>query len=68
MFLAVSDTAVIGVVTSMARPAQNVTGLSILAPELEGKRLELLNESLPKINRVGVLFLAAALRVTAERR
>jgi putative ABC transport system substrate-binding protein len=40
-------------VASLARPGGNLTGFSILAPELNGKRLELLKEAFPKITRVG---------------
>src|SRR5262245_55590339 len=42
-----------GSVTSLARPGGNVTGLSTLAPEISGKRLELLKEIVPKLSRVG---------------
>jgi putative ABC transport system substrate-binding protein len=42
-------------VESLARPGQNVTGLSIQGPELDGKRLELLKEAVPKTSRVAVL-------------
>ena len=45
-----------GLVASLARPGGNVTGLSGLAPELSGKRLELLKESFPKVSRVGVFW------------
>ena len=45
-----------GLVESLARPGGNVTGLTILAPELGGKRLELLKETFPKITRVAFLF------------
>jgi putative ABC transport system substrate-binding protein len=48
-----------GLVASLARPGGNVTGLSILAPEVGGKRLELLREALPKVSRVAVLWNAA---------
>jgi ABC-type uncharacterized transport system substrate-binding protein len=44
-----------GFVASLARPGGNITGLSILAPELSGKRLELLKEIVPKLSRVAVL-------------
>lgn len=44
-----------GFVASLARPGGNVTGLSALAPELSGKRLELLKETVPKLSRVAVL-------------
>jgi len=44
-----------GVVASLARPGGNITGLSTFAPEISGKRLELLKEAVPKLSRVGVL-------------
>jgi ABC-type uncharacterized transport system substrate-binding protein len=44
-----------GVVASLARPGGNVTGLSLLAPEISGKQLELLKEIVPKVSRVAVL-------------
>ena len=43
-----------GFVTSLARPGGNITGLSRLAPELNGKRLELLKEIIPRLSRVAV--------------
>ena len=44
-----------GFVASLARPGGNITGLSTLAPELSGKRLEILREVVPKLSRVAVL-------------
>ena len=44
-----------GFVASLARPGGNITGLSTLAPELSGKRLELLKETVPKLSRVAVI-------------
>jgi len=44
-----------GLVTSLGRPGGNITGLSTLAPELSGKRLELLKEVVPKLSRVAVM-------------
>jgi putative ABC transport system substrate-binding protein len=44
-----------GFVASLARPGGNITGLATLAPELSGKRLELLKEIVPKLSRVAVL-------------
>src|SRR4029453_16463025 len=43
-----------GLIASLARPGGNVTGLSTLSPELMGKRLELLKETVPKLFRVAV--------------
>jgi putative ABC transport system substrate-binding protein len=43
-----------GFVASLARPGGNITGLSNLAPELRGKRLELLKEVIPRLSRVAV--------------
>ena len=42
-------------VASLARPGANITGLSTLAPELSGKRLELLKEVVPSISRLAVV-------------
>ena len=44
-----------GFVASLARPGGNITGLATLAPELSGKRLELLKEVVPRLSRVAVL-------------
>jgi putative ABC transport system substrate-binding protein len=44
-----------GLVASLARPGGNVTGMSLMAPDLGGKRLELLKEVLPRLARVAVL-------------
>ena len=44
-----------GFVASLARPGGNITGLATLAPELSGKRLELLKEIVPRLSRVAVL-------------
>ena len=45
-----------GLVASLARPGGNITGLSSIAADTEGKRLELLKEVFPKVSRVGVLW------------
>jgi len=45
-----------GLVESLAHPGGNVTGLTVLAGELGGKRLELLKEAVPKLARVAVLY------------
>ena len=44
-----------GFVASLARPGGNITGLATLAPEIGGKRLELLKEIVPRLSRVAVL-------------
>jgi putative tryptophan/tyrosine transport system substrate-binding protein len=43
-----------GFVASLARPGGNITGLSTLSPEISGKRLELLKETVPKLSRVAL--------------
>jgi putative ABC transport system substrate-binding protein len=45
-----------GLIPSLAHPGGNVTGTSIMAPDLVGKQLELLKEVVPKISRVAVLW------------
>ena len=52
----VSDPVALGFVKTLARPGGNVTGLSTQAPELSGKRLELLKEILPNLSRMAVLW------------
>jgi putative ABC transport system substrate-binding protein len=51
-----SDPVASGFVASLARPGGNITGLSLVALELTGKRLELLKESVPNISRVAMLW------------
>ena len=48
-----------GLISNLARPGGNVTGLSLMVPDLGGKRLELLKELLPRMSRVAVLWNAA---------
>src|SRR5262245_9314753 len=52
---AASDAIASGLIASLARPGGNVTGLSALTPELNTKRLEVLKDAIPKLNRVGFL-------------
>ena len=55
--LAISgDPVATGLAACLARPGENVTGLSMISPELSGKRLELLKEAAPSSSRVGVLW------------
>jgi putative ABC transport system substrate-binding protein len=51
-----SDAVRDGLVASLAQPGGNVTGLSAFVPELTGKRLELLKETLPKLSRVATIW------------
>jgi len=51
-----SDPVGIGFAASLARPGGNITGLSAYSPELNGKRLELLKETVPKLSRVALLM------------
>jgi putative tryptophan/tyrosine transport system substrate-binding protein len=50
-----SDPVELGYVVSLAKPGGNITGLTHLAPELGGKRLEFLKNIVPKLSRVAVL-------------
>src|SRR5262249_37498811 len=61
VFTGVGDPVESGLVTNLARPGGNVTGLSSLGPELVGKRLELLKQAVPGIDRVAVLWRPGAL-------
>jgi putative tryptophan/tyrosine transport system substrate-binding protein len=53
---AIGDPVGVGIVTSLAHPGGNITGLSSLAVDLEAKRLELLKELVPRLARVAVLW------------
>jgi putative tryptophan/tyrosine transport system substrate-binding protein len=44
-----------GIVASLARPGGNITGLTLISPDLSGKSLELLKETIPGLNRVALL-------------
>lgn len=55
-FMGVADPVSAGLVESLSRPGGNITGLTIIAPPLAGKRLDLLRESIPKLSRVAVLW------------
>ena len=52
----VADPVGSGLVASLAHPGGNVTGLSIMAPDLSAKRLQLLKEAIPRLTRVAVLW------------
>src|SRR5215813_8647514 len=51
-----NDPVAAGLVASLARPGGNVTGLSIISPELSGKRLELAGEVVTGLSRVAFLW------------
>jgi len=51
----VTDPVTLGLVASLARPGGNITGVTNLAPDLGGKRLELFKEIVPQLSRVAVL-------------
>jgi putative ABC transport system substrate-binding protein len=50
------DPVKMGVVATLAKPGGNVTGVTFLHPQLDAKRLEVLQEAVPKIHRVGLLL------------
>jgi len=55
VMIGAADPIASGFVASLARPGGNITGLSLQSPELAGKRLELLKDIVPKLNRVAFL-------------
>lgn len=56
VMVAVGDPVGTGLVRSLARPGGSATGLTSITPELEGKRLELIREVLPKASRIAVFW------------
>jgi ABC-type uncharacterized transport system substrate-binding protein len=56
VMVAVGDPVGTGLVVSLGRPGGNITGLTSMAPELEGKRLEILKEVAPAISHIAVLW------------
>ncbi len=67
VFAAAVDPVENGLVTSLARPGGNVTGLSNLAQELVGKRLEQLKQAVPRVSRVAVLWQPGAFPERTEK-
>jgi len=67
VFSFAADPLTSGLVTSLARPGGNVTGLSLLGPELVGKCLELLKETVPRVSRVAYLWQPGALDERQEK-
>jgi len=56
VMIGVGDPVGAGLVSSLARPGGNVTGNTILAPDVAGKRLQLLMEAVPHLSRVAFLW------------
>jgi len=52
----VVDPVATGLVVGLARPGGNVTGLSLMAPEIVGKQMQLLKELIPTISRIAILW------------
>ena len=68
VMLVAADPVGTGLIANLARPGGNVTGMSILAPELGGKRLAILKEAVATATRVAVLWDAAYPGKVAEFR
>jgi putative ABC transport system substrate-binding protein len=60
VFATHADPVGLGHVASLARPGGNITGLSVMLPELVAKQLEILTEAVPQATRIGVLFTPTA--------
>ena len=56
VFATVSDALASGLVTNLARPGGNLTGLTQISPDLAGKRLEILKETVPHLSRAALLL------------
>ena len=56
VFAAVADPVTSGLVTGLAQPGGNATGFSVISPELVGKGMELLTQTVPGISRIAVLW------------
>ena len=63
-----ADPVAVGVAESWARPGGNVTGVTLTAPELEGKRLDLLREVVPAARRIAVLLMHREVTEPGEAR
>jgi putative tryptophan/tyrosine transport system substrate-binding protein len=60
VMIAVGDPVATGLVESLSHPGGNITGLTSISAEIEGKRLELLREVVPKISHIAVFWNAAS--------
>ena len=66
VFIGAGEPVASGLVTSLARPGGNVTGLSAVSPELVGKWLELLKQIVPGVSRVAALWQPGAMDEHSE--
>jgi putative ABC transport system substrate-binding protein len=67
VFASTADAVGSGLVTSLARPGGNITGLSLIFPELVGKCLEQINQAVPGVSRVAVLWQPGAYGERTEK-
>src|ERR1051325_310891 len=67
VFASVGDPVAEGIVTTLARPGGNITGLSFFAPELVGKRLEVLKQAVPEAGLIAVLLKPDAMPERAKQ-
>ena len=68
VMIAVGDPVGTGLIASLAHPGGNITGLTSIASDLEGKRLELLREVIPKLSHIAVLWNPASpFQVVSEK-
>jgi putative ABC transport system substrate-binding protein len=69
VMIAVGDPVGTNIVPSLSKPGGNITGLTSISTEMDGKRLELLKEVVPKVSHVAVLWNSVSpLQVIAEKR
>ncbi len=66
VFLAIGDALASGVVSNLARPGGNVTGLSFLNSELSSKRVEILRDAIPNLRNVAVFYDPSSFRPSLE--
>jgi len=59
VFATAGDPVGMGLVTSLARPGGNITGLSTLAVDLAGKRIDLLREAISNLGRLAIMGMSA---------
>jgi putative ABC transport system substrate-binding protein len=67
VFASVGDAVAEGLVTSLARPGGNVTGLTVAATELVSKSLEVIKQAVPGVSRVAILFKPDAMPDSAKK-